>query len=66
MKTVKISEISYLQAVIPEIPAIIALSNGSQYRIEDYTTEQLQAIGEAWTAELIQTAQARRGAPRGK
>lgn len=66
MKTVKISEISYLEAVIPDLPKFISLSDGNRYDIKDYTNAQLQAIGEAWTAELIQTAQAQRRAPRGK
>lgn len=66
MKTVKISEISYLEADLPRIPDFILLTNGSKFSIADFTTEQLRQIGEAWTEELIQTAQARRGAPRKK
>ena len=58
MKTVKLSEISCFEVMIPDIPEAISLSNGIRYDIKDYSTEQLQVIGEAWTAELIQTAAA--------
>jgi hypothetical protein len=44
MKTVKISEISYLEAVIPEIPEFIALSNGSQYLIKDLEKQLAECL----------------------
>lgn len=66
MKLVTISRISTLKFKLPPIPRAIRDDIGRNQVIQNFTNDELRQLGEAWTTELIQTAQARRGAPRGK
>ena len=42
---------------MPEVPGYFYMSDNGIMRIEDITDEGLREIGEAWTDELIATAQ---------
>lgn len=66
MKTVRVSKVEYLQVCLPEIPKEVILEDGTTMRIGQLKPEQIWEIGEAWTKEFIQAAQADRGAPRGR
>lgn len=66
MKTVPIIFESTVRFKLPTIPTHLTDEHGKKHDIAHFTNEQLLQLAGQWAEELIQTAAAKRGAPRGK
>lgn len=47
---------------LPQVPNFLICENGDKLHIADVQDDDLRAIGEAWTVELLATAEKRRAA----